>query len=147
MGQRLRGWLSLPPHERAALLRLLFGLPLMSLSLRVLDYRRTRRLVEWLTSGHEPRLASREELQQADRLAQLAATAGRHGLIEATCLRQSLLVYAILRRRGLQPELRLGVRRDGEGFAAHAWVELGGQRLAQSDIVFAPFAELPPERP
>lgn len=147
MGGRLQGWKALSPPERAAFLRLLLGLPLVSLSLRLLDYTRTRRLVERLTRHPQPRNATDGDVRTADRLAQLAATAGHHGFVHATCLRQALLVYGMLRRRGLQPELKLGVRRDGGGVAAHAWVELGGQKLAQSDVVFAPFDEPPAVAP
>lgn len=147
MGGRLRGWRALPPPERAILARLLLGLPLVSLSLRVLDYKRTRRLVEWLTRHPHRRNATHDDVRTADRLAELAATAGHHGMVHATCLRQALLVYGMLRRRGLQPELKLGVRREGADFAAHAWVELSGQRLAQSDVVFAPFDQPPAVAP
>lgn len=138
---RLQGWRALPPAERRLLVRLLVGLPLVALSLRVLDYRRTRSLVERLSRHPAPRPATAQELRDADRLAQLAATAGHRGLLQATCLRQALLVYGMLRRRGLQPELKLGVRRDGEAFLAHAWVQLAGHRLAQSDVQFASFDE------
>ena len=47
----------------------------------------------------------------------------------ATCLVQALAADAILRRRGLTSELRIGVRVRGNSdapFKAHAWVECGG---------------------
>ena len=140
---RLQGWRALPPGERALMARLLVALPLVSLALRVFDYRRTRRLVEWLSRHPRPRPAAAGDIRSADRLAQLAATAGHRGLLQATCLRQALLVYGMLRRKGLQPELKLGVRREGDAFLAHAWVELAGNRLAQSDVQFASFDDPP----
>ena len=141
---RLQGWRALPPAERPVMVRLLVGLPLVALALRVLDYRRTRALVEWLSRHPSPRAATAQELREADRLAQLAATAGNRGLVQASCLRQALLVHGMLRRRGLAPELKLGVRREGEAFLAHAWVELAGTRLAQSDVQFASFDDPSP---
>jgi hypothetical protein len=47
----------------------------------------------------------------------------------ATCLVQALVADAILRRRGLTCELRIGVRVRGNTavpFEAHAWVECDG---------------------
>jgi hypothetical protein len=45
-----------------------------------------------------------------------------------TCLRRCLLVGH--RLRGLDPILRIGVRRDAAGeFAAHSWLEIGGRTL------------------
>lgn len=116
---------------------------MIALSLRALDYQRTRRLVEWLTRHARPRTATEDDLRNAERLAQLAAIAGHRGLVQATCLRQALMVYGMLRRRGLQPELKLGVRREKDIFSAHAWVELEGQRLAQSEVRFAAFDKPP----
>ena len=46
--------------------------------------------------------------------------------IRATCLRESLVLYALLRRRGAAPRLCVGVRKDGATLAAHAWVECDG---------------------
>jgi hypothetical protein len=63
------------------------------------------------------------------------------GALPATCLRQSLLIYWLLRRRGFDPELKLGVRKEQAGFDAHAWVELQGVALGQADLAHSPFPE------
>ncbi|HOS92053.1 MAG TPA: lasso peptide biosynthesis B2 protein [Armatimonadota bacterium] len=43
------------------------------------------------------------------------------------CLTRSLMLYRMLRRRGVEVELRIGVRREGaEGIAGHAWLLLDG---------------------
>jgi hypothetical protein len=106
--------------------------PAISLMLRVFGYRRTRAMLERLSPQSYPHSASEHEWAGAERLAELARIAGRHGLTETTCLRQSLAVYWCLRRRGLKPDLRLGVGRlDGAMPDMHAWVELDGRPLAQ----------------
>ena len=46
-----------------------------------------------------------------------------------TCLKKSLILFRILRRRGLPAELRLGVRKLQHDFSAHAWVECEGRVL------------------
>ncbi|MDB4917220.1 MAG: hypothetical protein JWM95_4864 [Gemmatimonadetes bacterium] len=45
----------------------------------------------------------------------------------ALCLEQSLTLYYCLRRRGVDVDIRLGVRHTP--FAAHAWVEYQGAPL------------------
>lgn len=134
MSGRLRAWWALPGSERITLLRLLLVLPLVSLLLRLSGYVRTRRLVECLSPIITPRTADAAELQSAERLARLAGITGRRGAVAATCLRQSLLVYFLLRRRGFGPELKLGVRKQNGRFDAHAWVELQGRPLAQDRL-------------
>jgi hypothetical protein len=44
----------------------------------------------------------------------------------STCLRRSLVLTALLRRRGLPATVRFGVRRQAELLLAHAWVECDG---------------------
>jgi hypothetical protein len=69
------------------------------------------------------------QVEHAERIAQLASIVGSHGPYRATCLRQSLAVWWLLRRRDIPAEIRIGVRKDGGEFLAHAWVELAGQAL------------------
>lgn len=47
----------------------------------------------------------------------------------ATCLVQSLAVAALLNRMGRPCDLVLGCRRRDDGWVAHAWVEVDGERL------------------
>ena len=61
----------------------------------------------------------------------------------STCLRRSLVLYSLLRRRGALPKLCLGVRRDRPALSAHAWIECVG--LAPADGI-ASFHELRPSR-
>ena len=136
---RLRGWLALSWPDRAQLLILMLGLPLVSLALRVFGYVKTRRWLERNSSVEPRRTATPGELEAAENLAQLAAIAGRHGPVNTTCLRQSLLVYWRLRRLGLSPELKLGVRKVEAVMDAHAWVELEGSALAPAEITHLPF--------
>lgn len=133
MGRRLAGWRALNWRERGALAMCACGLAGIHLALALLGYKRTRRVVEALSQRKNRRAATENELAAARRLAQLAAIAGRHGAVEATCLRQSLLLYGWLRRRGLNPQLQLGIKPADGPFQAHAWVELGGARLNSSD--------------
>lgn len=138
---RLRGWLALPRRERRIVLCLLLELPLVAALLRVAGYVRSRRWLEMLSERSMRRPATALELQQAHRLAELAAIAGARGAFAASCLRQSLLVYWRLRRQGFAPCLRIGVRKDAGAFDAHAWVELQGEALAQPGLMHVAFSE------
>lgn len=64
-------------------------------------------------------------------LPRFAAAAYRLLPFKATCLRESLVLYALLRRRGAVPRLCVGVRKDGVELAAHAWIACDG-----NDAVF-----------
>jgi len=140
----LARWRALSWRDRRRLSVLMFLLPLIHLALALFRFQRVR---DWLerhsrdsgssnansTSAGVARCAP-AVLADAQRLAELASIAGRRGVVAASCLRQSLVVWWWLRRSGLAPQLRIGTLGSGETFAAHAWVELDGVALAQSDL-------------
>jgi hypothetical protein len=109
------------------------------LALRLLPYRRVDRLFSSRRTA-----GSRESA--AERVAARAAwatraAAGRH-LWPMRCLPQSLCLRWLLARRGLPAVLRLGVAREGDALAAHAWVELAGRPVGEAEESVAGFAQL-----
>lgn len=136
--RHLARWWALPVRERRLFPFLLLMLPLVSLGLSLLGYRRMLALVERLGHHRQRHPATAAELEYAHRLARLLAIAGRHGL-SATCLRQALLLHLLLRRRGLDPRLTFGLRRENGRPIMHAWVELDSTSLDPSPLEHAPF--------
>lgn len=134
MWRAFRQCQALPSRERRLLLLLMLLQPLISLGLRLRGYRNMRGWLERDSANRNPRAASSEDLATAQRTAELAAIAGRRGPVAATCLRQSLAVFWLLRRQGLLPEIRFGVDRVGATPDMHAWVELEGIPLAQPQL-------------
>ena len=135
----LRKFLALPAPERRLLPLLMVLQPAISVALRLRGYRRTQHWLERRSQHPTPHAASTTELTAAERVATLAGIAGRRGPMATSCLRQSLAVFWVLRRRGLQPELKFGVDRIGESADMHAWVELEGVPLAQPRMRHAAF--------
>jgi hypothetical protein len=140
----------LPPQDRRSLLQALALLPLTALALRWLGLRRWQTLLaRWVPADGPAAESHRREGEApaepalaAQALARLVEAAGRYGLCRGTCLQRSLVLWWLLRRRGLDGELRIGVRRVGGRLAAHAWVECGGLALdapADAREPFVPF--------
>ena len=87
-----------------------------------------------------------EALDKAKRCAYLVSVASQYGFIRATCLRQVLLVFWLLRRKGIITDLRIGVRREGKSVIAHAWLKYGEEVISEGSQVemdFTAFADLP----
>jgi hypothetical protein len=57
----------------------------------------------------------------------------------ANCLKQSLVLWILLRFQGIISELRIGVQRESNKFSAHAWVEYQGVVLNDTDDVHQRF--------
>ncbi|MGH9678172.1 MAG: lasso peptide biosynthesis B2 protein, partial [Candidatus Acidiferrum sp.] len=55
---------------------------------------------------------------------------------------RSMALWWLLRRRGMPAQLRIGARRTGGEFEAHAWVEMAGRAINDSNDVqtrYTPF--------
>jgi hypothetical protein len=53
-------------------------------------------------------------------------------------------LHWLLRRRGIENQLRIGVRVEGDGLAAHAWIEIAGEPINERPGVCASFSVLEP---
>ncbi|HYE27119.1 MAG TPA: lasso peptide biosynthesis B2 protein [Allosphingosinicella sp.] len=63
------------------------------------------------------------------------------------CFQRGLALHWMLRRRGVRSVLLYGARRDGDGLAAHVWVEVDGETVIGGEEApnFACLARFPPE--
>lgn len=74
-----------------------------------------------------------------DRLVWLATGLSRRVYGEGFCLKRSLLLFYFLRNWGCDVRICFGVAQDGTGLAGHAWVEVDGRPLAESEASLARF--------
>ncbi len=123
--------------ERRLLAQALLLLPLTSLGLRLMGFRRCHALLARLAPRVTDPSAGMGRARVVTRMVDVAA---RHGIFEPTCLPRSLVLWWLLRRRGLASELRIGVRKEAGRFEAHAWVELQGVVLNDGGDVHERFA-------
>ena len=63
------------------------------------------------------------------------------------CFQRGLALHWMLRRRGIGSVLLSGARRDGEGLAAHVWVDVDGETVIGGEEAagFACLARFPPD--
>jgi hypothetical protein len=121
----------LTPADVVAGASALLLLPLAALAVRRFGLGRVqRRLMSW-TSRRRCDVTGGPALEAGRRLGWVVQTAARRGPWPANCLQRSLVLWFLLRRRGLPGELRIGVRRAPGAemdapLAFHAWVEQGG---------------------
>lgn len=133
-------WQELGLQDRAIVAVFACVLPFVSLSLRVLGYKRTRALLErWCAPITPTGAQSTEWLALGDHWAHLARLGARWTPANASCLRQALLVHTLLLRQGLNPQIQFGVDRNEGSVDMHAWVELDGHPLGQPELRHKPF--------
>lgn len=115
-------WCLSPPY------RWVFGqaivlLPCVALGIHLLGFTLVKNLLARSSSRQRPRSTWQGRVDAVARLVQAATT---HGLWRANCLQRSLVLWWLLRRRGIMADLCVGVARDTNQLTAHAWVEHDG---------------------
>ncbi len=128
--------------ERWLLVQALFLLPLTALALWVVGFRRWQALLSRLAPvrGVSASKDMAALIREGRSMARLVDAAARHGPYPAACLQRSLTLWWLLRRRGIDSYLRIGVRKEAGRLEAHAWVELRGWVLNDDSDVRTRFA-------
>jgi hypothetical protein len=120
----------------------LAALTLASLAIALLPFRR----VAAAASARGPKAARTDP--EAVRRARSAVTGwSRRVPWRTVCFQKGLAVHWMLRRRGVPSVLLYGARRDGDGLAAHVWVDVEGETVIGGDEApnFACLARFPPD--
>jgi hypothetical protein len=138
--RNLSRFLALSAPERRTFLAAMALLPLFGFGLRVLGLQSLRARLQRKPLPAANTLGTKE----LARLGTLINSAAHHALGPANCLTRSLYLWWLLRRRGVDSQLRIGVRLTDGTLDAHAWVEHAGIPINDRQDVgtdFAPFAE------
>jgi Transglutaminase-like superfamily len=144
MCARLRRFSALPGPAKVLFLRAVVLLPLLTLSLRVRGFGATQRFLQRFTASAKngPPVATVES--RATLTTRMVLAAARNSPIPSTCLERSLSLWWLLARQGIATQFRIGVRKDNEKFAAHAWVERDGVAIGEptaAHVHYAAFAQ------
>jgi hypothetical protein len=85
------------------------------------------RLFAW--ANRPPRRIRRFAADETTWVSWAVESVGARASMNVLCLPRALAAHAMLRRRGIASRLCLGVARDGGELAAHAWVEIGKDKI------------------
>src|SRR6266571_413831 len=152
MWERFRRFSGMELPAQELFLRAVVLLPLVALSLRWRGFRATQAALQRFLSKANPGPAAALLSKAAAVTAHMVNAADRHGLVHPSCLAKSLTLWWLLARQGISSHLRIGIRKEGEKFEAHAWVESDGIALNEPEehhhhyaAFDAAFSKLPPE--
>lgn len=143
MSRKLTRFLALAPADRRLLVLAIVVQPVVRLALRLMGFKRCHLVLGHLASASTIQGGTtRARLEEAARAAQLVHSAGFHGLLDRSCLTQSLTLWWLLRRRGIHSEICIGVRKMGNKLEGHAWVESSGTVISDHPEIGRRFAPL-----
>jgi hypothetical protein len=116
--------------ERRVLVEAAGVVTFITVSLTFVRFKRLHALLNY-TARQPDGAQGRERIPSAIAVARLVNTAARHTPLRNTCLHRSTALWWLLKRRGLDAQLRFGARKSDAGFEAHAWVEYLGAVVSE----------------
>jgi transglutaminase superfamily protein len=136
MWEALRRFRALERGARGLFLRAAVLLPFISLSLRLRGFRATqlslqKRLPRALSGLSDQ--SSGATAESTALTARMVRAAAHRSLDSPACLEQSLALWWLLGRQGIESSVRIGTRKSDERFEAHAWVECHGVALNEPE--------------
>jgi len=106
------------------------------LALRWMSYERVSRIAH---PTHSEIISASYQADMAQRLCRAVTLSSRLHFLPMTCLVKALTLHWILGRRGIQSCLCIGANKFGDGIHAHAWVEVQGQAIGESENMAGKF--------
>lgn len=123
MRRKLARWRALSAGQRAVAISALALVPATQASLRFRGFSRTAATLGRRSS----RVPVPSDLELAREYAEAVNLVAGQAVVGARCLGRSLVLWFILRRRGIDAELLIGADAPQHGeLRAHAWVEVAG---------------------
>jgi Transglutaminase-like superfamily len=142
LAHKWRRFSELGGYRRGAIMEAATGLTVGWVGLRLVGFRRWKAALEWLVPRSPHQDFGGRAGETVDLLAQSESSAARNLPFRTNCLERSLVLWWLLRRRGIDAELRIGARKDAPNFEAHAWVECNGRVInepGETHLHFTPF--------
>lgn len=143
MLRKLRRLSKLSPVELLVFFQLFFFALTARLMLRFISL---SRVIKVLSASARNPLLKRVPLghcgQDYSQLTMVADLAARAIRAEGPCLLRSLLLFWLLKTRGEEAELLIGIRKETNLLQSHAWIETQGKVLGQNEHGPLQFATL-----
>lgn len=141
--EKWRRFRRLGRFERRIVVQAAIALPITRVALRLAGFQLWKNtLARLASSGVEDLSRGLSKLELARLIARMETVAAGNLFFEATCLERSIVLWWLLRNRGIPVELFVGARKQRQRFEAHAWVEFEGRVLSDDADVhdqFVPF--------
>jgi hypothetical protein len=127
VARKLNAARALPVQDWALFVEAWAQLLVADFSVRFVPFQRLRRTLQ---PNSAPGNADGATVERVTRLFSIAA---RNHVTPVNCLRRSLALRALLLRRGIPAVMRVGARTADGSLLAHAWVEVGGKVVGESE--------------
>ena len=140
---KIAKFFALPAEQKKLILSAAILLPIADVSLRIFGYRKTQQALTHIIGNQKKQTPpDTEQFTQAQQVAYCVRNAAQNGPYRSTCLRESLVTWWLLQRKGISTILKIGVAKENGDFKAHAWVEMSGIPIIDAESTQVTFTSI-----
>lgn len=119
---------------------------LTEVGLRFLSLKTTERIFAYFTKSVTPP-DDKETIVIIDKYSTLFKQMNDASSLKGRCLSRSLVMRFLLSRKGISPDLKIGISQITEHLDVHAWLELDGVLINDDPSVISNYTVLPFTKP
>ena len=137
MKRRVEQLIELSLFEWQMMLVAMLLLPVVALSLRIVEYNKTKNILgRFISDESGQKKPETPEIERACVIARMVDVASGHGPYRANCLKQSMVLWWMLAWHGISSEIIFGVPKEKkDSFGAHAWVKCCGINMSDTEKI------------
>jgi hypothetical protein len=127
MFSKIRTFFELPNSHKWIFIKISLIVPLVELGIKTIKFKRTLAILKLFINRnpHSPE----NELKLVGRYTNYLHLYHRKFPFLGKCLARSLTLWFLLKREGIETELKFGMKKENEKLLAHSWLEYDGKPL------------------
>ena len=126
MLNKFRQFSAMKKNDRRLFVRIALILPFVEIGLRLFGF---NRLLKFLRRFAIVKSSAQKHRQEVERHRRFMFLFYEHFPFAGKCLARALTLWLLLERKGIETNLRFGIRKEDGKLLAHAWVEHKGKPL------------------
>lgn len=143
MISKTRTFLALPASHKRVFIKIALLAPLVEIGIKILKFKRTFGVLKFFVSENESN-TPKNERQIVYRYRNYLYLYQKQFFSIGKCLAHSLVLWFLLAKKGIETDLRFGMKKQDKKLLAHSWLEYKRESLiseSETDENYVPFSE------
>lgn len=142
MLSNIKTFFYLPFSHKLIFMKFSLLVPLVELGVKTVKFKRTFNLLKFFTTQNKTSVENEKSIVR--RHANFLYLYHKQFPFLGKCLARSLSLWFLLARKGIETDLKFGMKKEDGEFLAHAWIEFNGEPLVTKSELnenYVPFSD------
>lgn len=142
MLSKIKTFFELPISDKLVLIKISLLVPLIEIGIKTIKFKKTFNILNLFVSKNTKPI--KNELIEINRHVNLLYLFQRQFPFLGKCLSRSLGIWFLLAKKGINTQLKFGMKKENNELLAHSWLEYNGKMLDienEKNKKYTPFSE------